>query len=110
MQDEKKQGKSGSGVKQVKSKNNTTNPCISLSLTVLGLFVTLEDAAVRLNGVAQSLENEQTKMITVLSDYKTVLYPRLLHKMVIELGLPFRKHQYLQKRNIRLFLINSHSK
>ena len=65
----KKTLKSRSGLKQVRFKKKTTHPCIPVSLTILGLFNTLKDAVVGLIRAAQSAKDEQTIMLTTLSDY-----------------------------------------
>ena len=42
------------------------------------------------------LEDEQTTMLTTMSDYETMWCPRVVHKTVEGIGWTFKKNQPLQ--------------
>ena len=65
--------------------------CILISLTVLRLVQTPEDVIHGLNQSAAKVELHENSRITEGSDYKTVWYPRTVHKTIGHLGWSCRK-------------------
>ena len=65
--------------------------CILISLTVLGLVQRPEDAIQGLNQSAAKVELHENSRITEGSDYKTVWYPRTVHRTIGHLGWSCRK-------------------
>ena len=83
----------------------TTLTCIPVSLLVLGLVETPEDAIQGLNQSADIVAIKDNNRITEGSDYATVWCPRAVHRTMGSLGWSCRKIRSKLITNVGMYLI-----
>ena len=83
----------------------STITCIPVSLLVLGLVKTPEDAIQGLNQSAYMVALQDNSRITEGSDYATVWCPRIVHRTIGHLGWSCRKILSKSITNVGMYLI-----